>query len=218
MKTKIVQLDLKDRDKLSKQVDDAAQIIKKGGVVAMPSETCYALAVNASNKQAVEKLFKIKERPKDKPVPVVAADVRMIREYAVLNEIGESIVRNFMPGPVTIVLEKKETTPDVLSIDGVAIRIAGHPFARYVSQESEVALTATSANTSGEDPIYNADALIKNFSGKVDMIVVAGNLPPIIPSTMVDVRKNPPVLIRQGPVSFSEIMSQLKREGLVKEV
>jgi L-threonylcarbamoyladenylate synthase len=216
MKTKIVQLELKDRDKLSKQVDEAAQIIKKGGIVAMPSETCYALAVDASNQEAVEKLFKIKERPKDKPVPVVVADIRMIQDYAILNEIGENIVRNFMPGPVTIVLEKKPTTPDVLSIDGVAIRVAGHPFARYVSQESEAPLTATSANISGEDPIYSADLLVKNFSGKVDMIVVFGNLPPIIPSTMVDVRKNPPVLIRQGPVSFSEIMSQLKRSNLLK--
>lgn len=216
MKTKIVQLELKDRDKLSKQVDEAAQIIKKGGIVAMPSETCYALAVDASNKEAVERLFKIKERPKDKPVPVVAADIRMIKDYAVLNEIGENIVKNFMPGPVTIVLEKKTTTPDILSIDGVAIRIAGHPFARYVSQESELPLTATSANISGEEPIYSSDALVKNFSGKVDMIVIAGNLPPIIPSTMVDVRKNPPVLLRQGPVSFSEIASQLKRVGLVK--
>jgi len=207
--TKIIRVE-HDREKMAKAIDFAVKVVQAGGVIVFPTETSYGIGADATNDKAIRKVEAIKARDPDRPMPVVVSDLRMAREYAVIDEKAERLIEAFMPGPLALVLEKKKL-PDSLSESGIAFRIPGKEFTRILVQECGVPLVATSANLAGQPDNYKFEDVKSVFGGKVDLILDAGDLPSVLPSTIIDLRHNPPAVLREGPLSSKEIFKELER-------
>jgi L-threonylcarbamoyladenylate synthase len=191
-------------------VELASKIIIEGGVVAAPTESSYCLACDATNARAVKRIFAIKKRDAGKGIPVVFSDVRMARKYCALSQIASHLVKEFMPGALTLVADSRGGLARGLSKSGVAFRIPGNKFLRELVEECGVPLTATSANFSREPAIYDAKELEEKFLGKIDLIVDAGKLERRKASTIVDVRGEPAVL-REGAVNPNKVLAEVQR-------
>ncbi len=203
MKTKLYQFILKEREKTARVLEQVAGVLQNGGVVAIPTETCYSLAIDATNPEALEKLTALGAVP-GLTNPVIVSDLRMIREYAVANEAAERICNAFMPGPVTLVVDllpDSKLAPKLFP-NGVSFRISSNIFTRALSSELGKPITVSILPNT---PVYKLKELQQMFEGKLDAIVSSGDLPLVLPSTVVDVRGSAPVLVRQGPVPFEEI-------------
>ena len=211
MKTKVVAANLRERDKAARAIEQAGKLIMSGEVIVYPTETSYGIGVDATNPAAVEKIFALKERPHGKAIPVIVSDINMCREHANVNAVAEELARAFMPGPLTLIVDKKPSLPDSLSEHGVAFRIPSNHFARAIASESGRPITSTSANLTGKPPIYKESELLEAFNGKVSLILTSGDLMETMPSTIIDTRCYPPKLLREGPVPLSEIMAVLEK-------
>ncbi|HLC38000.1 MAG TPA: L-threonylcarbamoyladenylate synthase [Candidatus Norongarragalinales archaeon] len=208
MQTKVIKLE-HDMEKMAKLIDQCVAIVKKGGLVAYPTETSYGIGCDATNKDAVKKIYEVKGRDPFRPLPVIVSDLRMAEEHCTLDDRAKKLVNAFMPGPLTLVVQKKHSLPDELTTKGVAFRIPGKDFPRLFAQECGVPLVSTSANISGKTPIYRVDELKQTFDGKIDLIVDAGNLPPVRPSTIIDLRGRDPIVVREGPLSVQDVITEL---------
>jgi L-threonylcarbamoyladenylate synthase len=181
----------------------AALMINNGGVVIYPTETLYGLGANALSEISVRRVFVTKGRPYGKPIPLLVRDIEMFREVAIVTEQAFKLIRSFLPGPLTLVLDEKINFPGLITADTgkVAVRISNHPFVkqlfRYISQP----LTSTSANISGGDNLYDIKGIYDAFNSKVDLIIDSGTLHPSKGSTVVDLTKSPPSIIREGEIS-----------------
>lgn len=186
----------------------AAGIVKKGGVIVFPTETSYGLGCDATNKKAVAKIYALKKRPTNKPLPVIVCSVSQVQNYAVLSPVARRAVKRFMPGPLTLVVPLKQKLP--VSKKTIAFRISSNSFARSLAHYANAPIVSTSANLSGEEPVFSFDEAGKMFGGKADLLVDAGNLPKCKPSTIVDLTGDEPVLVRPGKISFSKIEKVLR--------
>ncbi len=205
MKTKIISV-----AEGSKAVAAASAILSKGGVVVYPTETSYAIGCDATNARAVKKIFSLKGREKNKPLPVIVASVKTAQKYAVLTQGALALCKKFMPGPLTLVVEmKKGTLPSSLSNGGVAFRISSNSFANSVARKLSRPIVSTSANLSGQPSIYSSVQLAETYLWKIEAIVDAGELAPVRASTIVDLRGKNPLLLRDGPIPFTNILKLL---------
>ncbi|MFH0835713.1 MAG: L-threonylcarbamoyladenylate synthase [Candidatus Micrarchaeota archaeon] len=210
VKTRVVKVELKDRNKVSKVIDAAVDVISKGGLVIFPTETSYGIAVDATNPTALKRVFEIKERDTDRPLPVMVSDKRMIEEYAEVDERTRFLMKEFASGPLTMVIHRKNL-PQELGASGIGFRIPGFELARLIVQEYGKPLTATSANISKtQEPLFNIGEVIETFKGKADLIIDAGDLPKNMPSTVIDMRENPPKVLREG-VLTKEVLRVLEK-------
>ena len=204
MKTKLYQFILKEREKTARVLDQVASTLQNGGVVAIPTETCYSLAIDATNAEALEKLLALGVVP-GLTNPIIVSDLRMAKEYLLVNEAAEKISHAFMPGPVTLVVDltpESKLAPKMFPT-GASFRISSNIFTRALASELGKPITvAILPNT----PVYKLKELQGMFDGKIEAIVSSGDLPLILPSTVIDVRGVQPVLVRQGPVPFDEIL------------
>ena len=217
MKTKVYSLVYKEREKVSKIVDSVATLMKEGGIVAFPSETCYCLAVDATNDAAVQKLLALGVRLAPS-LNLVVADMRMAKDHFEIPKDVEEVTYKFTPGPLTIVskLLRGSKISKALVQDGESIgfRISASEIARMISNELNAPITA--AVVEDAPTIYNLNELKLKFDGKVDAIIEMGNLLSIIPSTIIDMRNHEPVLMREGPIPFDEFNRELMRAREVK--
>lgn len=206
MKTEIIKLDVNniDMDKLNR----AAEVIKCGGLVAFPTETVYGLGANALNENAVMNIFKAKGRPSDNPLIV------HISEYKALDKIAEnisknafSLMNNFWPGPLTLVLEKSAAVPSIITanLSTVAVRMPSHPVALALISASGLPIAAPSANLSGKSSPTSAEHVITDLNGKVDVIIDAGNCNVGLESTVIDMTIDRPTILRPGGITPSQI-------------
>jgi L-threonylcarbamoyladenylate synthase len=186
----------------------AALVIKSGGVVLYPTETCYGLAADATNGKAVERIYKIKERSAGKPIPVIVSSIAMMKKYGKVTKEVMLLAKEFMPGPLTVVTDKKNL-PDNLNPSGVAFRISSHPVAYALARLAGRPITATSANISGRPPIYDGSKALEVFGGKVEMVLDAGTLKKVKPSTYVDARSMETV--RDGAIPRERIVNFIQR-------
>lgn len=187
-------------------IETAAEILRSGGVIVYPTETAYGLGCDARNTKAVRRIYEIKGRPAQKAIPIIVASAAMAQKYLVLDKRARKLIKTFMPGPLTLVVRKKrKQLPDTLSKRTVAFRISSNRFARELAKACGCPITSTSANPSGANPIYSAAKIMKLFAGKVDLIIDAGNLKRIRPSTIVDLSGKEPRLLREGPIAFEEL-------------
>ncbi len=192
-------------------ISEAVDIIKGGGLVIYPTETCYGLGTNALNKRAVKKVFAVKERPLDKPIPIIVSDLEMWEKCAYINETTKRLIEKFLPGPLTIALKKRDVIPDIVSVKSIAARIPSHPVALLLVKEAGVPITATSANISGRPPLYSVQKAFAAFKKDVNVILDAGRLPRRRPSTVVDLTMGAsPRIIREGPISAESVLKELK--------
>lgn len=185
-------------------LERAAEIIRAGGVVAIPTETFYGLAADAANASAIARIFDIKGRPESMQLPLVAASMEQVELV-----LGPVDVRSakaaaaFWPGPLTLVLT--DNRQPATANQSVAVRVPSHDFVRALCQRSDALLTATSANQTGEPPAQTAGAVMASLGDAVDLVIDGGPTRGGKPSTIADLRGPEPRLIRDGAVPWQEI-------------
>ena len=178
-------------------VERAAEAIRKGGLVVYPTDTVYGLGADALAPDAIERVFETKGRSRDRPLSLGVPDVEAALAYATPTEREERFMRAFLPGPVTVVVERRESVPDALTAgsDRVGVRIPDHEVALELLDEF-APITATSANRSGEENATHPDQLDPDIREGVGAVVDAGELPGG-ESTVVDPEGE--VVHRRGP-------------------
>jgi L-threonylcarbamoyladenylate synthase len=191
----------------------ATERIRAGGIVAFPTETFYALGVRYSDTEALERLFLMKHRPKDKPMPLIIGDVHSIEIVSPdPGALVMAIIGRLWPGPVTILLTARPGLPDFITggSSKVAVRVPGRSFALDLARSVGLPITATSANISGMPPADNADEVARYFGKAVDLLVDGGRTDGGKPSTIIDVSQGGITLVRDGAVPYDEILEAAK--------
>ena len=187
--------------------------LRNGAVLAFPTETTYGLGCDPRNRAALEKIYRIKDRPADKSLPLVADSIEQVEKYFLLSDTAKNLAEKHWPGPLSILLTPKaEFQKDFESImrDGfVAVRASSHPLVRELTQAYGFPLTATSANLSGQPACLAATDVESIFENETpdrqpDLIVDGGELPPSEPSTLIKVGDDGGVtVLRQGAIKVS---------------
>ena len=186
----------------------AAEVIKKGGLVAFPTETVYGLGADAMNGEAAKKVYIVKNRPMDNPLIVHISDFEQLNEVA--SQVPEEVFRvakTVWPGPITFVLKKAPAVPKetTAGLDTVAVRMPAHPVALELIRESETPIAAPSANLATRPSPTRAEHVIEDLNGKVDVILDGGETFFGVESTIVNLTVSPPVLLRPGPFTVEEL-------------
>ena len=191
-------------------VEEAVERLRNGGLVVYPTETCYGLGATVDDLKAVERVYLVKRRPFDRPLTVIVADVEMWSRYAYITPEASKLIRRFLPGPLTIILWKKPTVPDLVNPDRIGARISSHPVAQALVEMLGKPITATSANLHGGPNPYKVEEVV---SEGVDLILDYGELPRRPPSTIVDLTVKPPAVYRaypDGPFTREEVLKALE--------
>ena len=187
-----------------KEIERIVQVLKNGGIIVYPTETSYGIGADALNKKAVLKVHKVKMQSTSKPISIIVPSIEVAKKIGKMDNDAEKLVKKFMPGPLTLVVEKQKNVPSVLSKKTIAFRISSNKTANAIAKKFNGAITATSANLHGEGPIYSFKKALRIFDGKVDLIVDAGNLPKSRASTIYDIANRK--LVRKGNVSEKDIL------------
>ncbi len=200
METEIIKIsDTSETEKIKK----AADILAHGGLVAFPTETVYGLGADATDAEAAKKIYAAKGRPSDNPLIIHVADPEDAEKYAVTNECYYRLAKAFMPGPLTVILPKKDTIPSSVTggLDSVAVRCPAHPIANAIIRESGTAIAAPSANISGSPSPTCGDHVIHDMRGRIDMIVDGGESEIGLESTIIKLDGNRATLLRPGAIT-----------------
>ena len=192
-------------------IRDAADFIRRGLVVAYPTDTLYGLAVDPRNADAVKRLYALKGRAETAALTLIAADLAQARGAAAITDVAERLAARWWPGPLTLVLRAPAVlAPEVLAGGTtVGIRVPEHAVAIALARQAGFAITATSANRSGMPAATTASAIAEALPD-VDAIVDAGPVRGGAPSTLVDVTNEPPTLLREGVVAWSKVLESLQ--------
>jgi L-threonylcarbamoyladenylate synthase len=177
------------------------EVISSGGVIAYPTDTFYGLGVDPRNSTAVKKLFQIKGRREDQPILLLIPDRASVRLWATeITPMADQLMKRFWPGPLTLVFKaKKHVLPELTAGTGaIGLRLPGNDLTRQLLAYLGTALTGTSANFSGERNIETAEEVPETFGDGVDLVLDGGRTAGGKPSTVVDVRTDPPNIIREG--------------------
>lgn len=194
-----------------KAVEEAAEVLKKGGVIIYPTETLYGMGANATDSNSVKKIFEIKGRGFNKPVSIAVGSTAQAKKIAEWNEHAEKLAKKFLPGPLTLILKLKKKNPGELTAgsDKIGIRIPDNPFALSLLKKIKFPITATSANKSGGREPTNAKMAIEQIGKFVDLVIDAGSCKYKKPSTVIDLT-NKPKILRIGAISKIEIEKILR--------
>ncbi|MBJ7496915.1 MAG: threonylcarbamoyl-AMP synthase [Gemmataceae bacterium] len=206
MHTQLLKLDPDNPD--TEVLREASLILNQGGLVAIPTETVYGLAANIFNASAVAKIYTAKGRPGNNPLIVHVHSVEQAKSLVLnWNECAQKLAEAFWPGPFTMVLDKKDLVPDCVTAgaSSVALRIPKLFVTRKLIEIAGVPLAAPSANISGSISPTTASHVLKDLEGRIEMILDAGPASGGIESTVLDVRSNPPTLLRPGLVTVQMI-------------
>lgn len=188
---------------VDKVITRALQILKKGGIIAYPSESFYALGVMINDETALKRLYTLKKRHLEKAMPLIIGNKDAL--VSIVKSIplqAEKLIKNFWPGPLTIIFEAKDSVPQLLTgkKKTVAARIPGDSFALYLAKAADFPITATSANLSGKAPAQKPQEVIDYFGEGIDLIIAGGKTPGGKPSTIIDVTVTPPKILREGAI------------------
>jgi L-threonylcarbamoyladenylate synthase len=202
-------------NKLQEQLKEAVQILKKGGVVVLPTDTVYGLGADAFCSKAVDRIYEIKKRPSHLPLPLLLSDVSQMSVIAEsVPEVGWSLASRFWPGGLTLVLPKIASLPSYLARGHtVAVRIPNHPISLALIEGLGRPIIGTSANISGRPSCLTADEVKQQLGDKVDFIVDGGRCPGGGESTIVDVTGELPVIVRQGIIAQRDIDKVLENSA-----
>ena len=203
-----VVLKIEDPVKQSAEVERAAALIRDGGLVVIPTETVYGLGGNATNPLSAQKIYAAKGRPSDNPLIIHISDPCDAEKYAFTNNLYYKLAKAFMPGPLTVILPKKDTIPQETTggLQTVAVRCPSHPIARAVIKSAGVPIAAPSANISGRPSATAVKYVIEDFDGRVDMIIDGGESEIGLESTIVLVTENEGlVLLRPGAITYDAL-------------
>lgn len=191
------------------EIRRAAEILRAGGLVAIPTETVYGLAADATNDEAVARIFEVKARPHFNPLIVHVADLAMARRYTEVPPLAERLAAEFWPGPLTLVLKRRDVCEISLlasaGLDTLGVRAPHHPIAQAVIAAAGIPLAAPSANPSGAVSPTRAEHVRDGLGGRVDMILDGGPCPVGLESTIVKIDGERAILLRPGGVSAEAI-------------
>lgn len=193
----------------------AAEILRKGGLVAFPSETVYGLGTEATNANAVAKIFEVKERPEFDPLIVHLADADWLeRCVETVPKEAARLAEKFWPGPLTLVLPKKSTIPDIVTagLPTVAVRVPSHPIAHAMIVAADVPVAAPSANRFGYISPTTAQAVVQELDGRIDLILDGGSTTHGVESTILALGSEGPRLLRPGPITLEQLREVVGRD------
>lgn len=193
------------------QIKKAVRLLKEGGLIAFPTETYYGLGVDPFNKEALQRLFKVKRRDVDKAVLVLVADQSQVERFAYsIPADFNKLMASFWPGPLTLVFPARSNVPELLTggTETVGIRQSPNSIAIKLVQEFAGPITATSANRSGATPATTAAEVDENFGSEVDLIIDGGATPGGQGSTLVGFDQEI-FCIRAGKIPFETIRNSL---------
>ena len=209
--SKIIKIDPKDPE--DDLISMAARILQKGGVIGYPTETVYGIGCNAYNAEAVNRIYKLKNRDPSKALILIAADIIQISELVeIIPEQAERLMENFWPGPLTLVFNASARLQDFAfrKSKTIAVRIPDCNICLALLKSCGFPLVSTSANRSGEPEATSADRVAQIFGDELDLIIDGGQTPSQRPSTVVDVTRTPARIIREGAISALEINTVLE--------
>ena len=202
MNTKIEKI---DKNQIEEQVIvKAGEILKNGGLVAFPTETVYGLGANALNEEAARKTYAAKGRPSDNPLIVHIADAEALDAIVKhVSDKAKAVIEKFWPGPLTLIFEKGDIVPcgTTGGLDTVAVRMPVDEIARTVIRAGGGYVSAPSANTSGRPSPTNAQHVVDDLDGKIDMVIDGGSVEIGVESTILDMTVEPPMILRPGAIT-----------------
>lgn len=187
----------------------AVSALHHGGVVAFPTETFYGLAADPRSARAIKKIFELKRRGLDQPLPLIAASIDQVADHVgTMTPLAERLASRGWPGALTLIIPASpKLCDDVhLSTGKVAVRVSADPVARALAQSAGHAITSTSANISGDPPATTPDSVVASLGDGIDVLIDAGPAPGALPSTIVDATGDVPVLVRAGVVPWERVL------------
>jgi L-threonylcarbamoyladenylate synthase len=193
-------------------IKEAADIIRKGGVVAFPTRCLYGLGANAFDSSAVDRVVRIKQRPADKPILVLIDSQQRLKDLVTqIPSIADGLMQAFWPGRLTLVFKAQKILLHQLTAGSnkIGVRIPGHAVAFALVKHLGIPITGTSANVSGHAGCHQVPDLGPWITTRVDMILDGGALESGVGSTVIDVTEDPPRILREGQVSAEEIQDCL---------
>jgi L-threonylcarbamoyladenylate synthase len=185
-------------------IHKAAEVIQGGGVIIYPTETLYGLGANPFDPAAMQRLYAIKGRERNKPIPFLIKDLQMLATLVeAIPPLGKQLMERYWPGALTLIFRAKEGLPAPLQGEAgtIGVRISSHPIARGIVEAMDCPLTATSANPAGEGDLIDCQGIAQLFGDQVDLVVDGGKVGGT-GSTVVDLTIVPPKVVREGMIKI----------------
>lgn len=193
------------------EIEELAEILKKDGVISVPTDTVYGVCARINSKKAHDNLVKTKNRPITKPFPIMCSDKEQIKSIAIVDEKAEKLIKEFMPGPITLILEKRSEVPEYVNNgkETIAVRMATSKSVKELITKTGCPIFMSSANQSGEPTCINLDEIeneCPNLDGMMEGTVKFGK-----GSTIVDCVSKELKILREGPITKEQIRKVLDR-------
>lgn len=206
MQTQIIAIDKNNIN--DNKIEECAKILKEGGLVAFPTETVYGLGALATDKEAAKKIYAAKGRPSDNPLIIHISDPADAEKYAYTSPLYYKLASAFMPGPITVILPKRDTIPSEVTggLDSVAVRCPSHEIARALISAAGDAIAAPSANLSGSPSPTESRHVIKDMDGRIDAIIEGGSAEIGLESTIVKADGESLTLLRPGAITRDALL------------
>ena len=208
----VLHVDFEQPGTASKAIDTIQSVLNSGGVIAFPTDTFYGLGADPFNPDALAKIFRIKQRPADKPLLALIHTLGQLEDLTQeVTDNARKLMEHFWPGPLTLIFKAAPGLPDTLTAGTgtIGIRLPSHLSIHKLLEKLNRPLTAPSANISGTGELRTAQEVERALGDKIDLIVDGGPAPGGKPSTVLDTTTNPPTLLREGAVSRSDLESVL---------
>lgn len=199
-----------------KGLERAAEVVTHGGVIGFRTDTFYGLGADPFNRQALNRINRLKDREGQKPILVVISDLKQVERFVLeKSNLYEMLTEKYWPGPLTLVAKSRAEVPEGLTkgTESIGLRLPHDPAALKLIRACGGALTATSANRAGEPPARTAQAVVESFPTELDLILDGGETRAEAASTVLDVSGERIALIREGVISRVELQQTLKSYG-----
>ncbi len=211
METQLIKIDV-DRIE-SKKIARINRALQKGKLIVYPTETFYGLGANCFSEKAVARIYRLKQRDREKPLSVIVSGMDQVKEVTLERpDLFYSLSSRFWPGPLTIVLKASKRFPEHITgrSGTIGIRWPDHKWLSELVEKAGFPITATSANLSGEKEISSPEKALDVFNGKVDLLVDGGHTQGKLPSTVISLVSGKPEILRQGALPSQKILPYLK--------
>ena len=195
------------------ETDGAAAMLRKGGLVAVPTETVYGIAASAEDGVAVQMIYDLKDRDYEKPLSVLVTGMEMAERYcANIPQAAYRLAEKYWPGPLTMVLEDRGSVPAMVTAGSgtLGVRCPDHPLTLAIIEKAGLPLAAPSANPSGKEPAKTAKEVLAWFDGEIEGVVDGGPCAMGVASTVVDLTEEEPKILREGGIPSGELLAFLR--------